>query len=100
MISRGPVQAQLLCDCNFFADLSNFSPKDRVHGFGQASLLQHRAVSGKPQTQEFCIHFPAREKVDQTQETFGVGFSAILVPRQDGAGQLNVDNLSHLAPGG
>lgn len=38
--------------------------------------------------------------MDQTQETFGMGFSAILVPRWDKAGQLRVENLSHLAPEG
>lgn len=38
--------------------------------------------------------------MDQTQDTFGTGFSANLLPRWDGAGQLRVENLSHLAPGG
>jgi len=38
--------------------------------------------------------------MDQTQETFGVGCSATVVLRWGGAGQLGVENLSHLAPGG
>lgn len=80
------------CDCEFFADFSKFSPKGLCLGF---PTVAQSSIKQTPNSRALLL-FPCHEKMDQTQETFGVGFSAILVPNWDGAGQLRVEDLSHL----